>query len=82
MAVTPELLAQTVSIITDYRKGEIADPDAHHVERWLAQFDEGIREKLITELNRVLTTRLLVASKPALRRKIENERLFIAWPIK
>lgn len=54
MAVTPELLAQTVSIISDYRKGEIAEPDVHHVERWLAQFDEGIREQLIRELNHVL----------------------------
>ncbi|MGX4768765.1 phosphoribosyltransferase-like protein [Bradyrhizobium guangdongense] len=55
MAVKPDLLAQTVSIIADYRKGEIAEPDIRHVERWLNQFDEGIREKLITELNGVLT---------------------------
>jgi hypothetical protein len=54
MAISAELLTATVSIIADYREGEINRPDAAHVERWLAQFDEPVREPLLTELNHVL----------------------------
>jgi hypothetical protein len=54
MAVSAELLTATVSIIADYREGEINRPDPGHVERWLAQFDEPVREPLLTELKHVL----------------------------
>jgi hypothetical protein len=54
MAVSAELLEATVSIIADYREGEIARPDVAHVKKWLSQFDENVRESLLTELNHVL----------------------------
>lgn len=54
MAVPAELLQATVSIIADYREGEIARPDTAHVDRWLAQFDENVRVSLLTELNHAL----------------------------
>ncbi|MBI3699177.1 MAG: hypothetical protein HY242_01850 [Afipia sp.] len=55
MAVNPALLQATVSIIADYRAGEIAAPDVAHVERWVNQFDEKVREPLLTELKHVLS---------------------------
>lgn len=70
MAVTPQLLADTVSIIAEYRKGEITAPDAQHVQRWLAQFDEAIREQLIRELNHVLKKTYI--SKPVVESFLEN----------
>jgi hypothetical protein len=54
MAVSQDLLATAASIIADYREGEIFGPDAAHVDRWLSQFDEAIREPLLTEMNHVL----------------------------
>lgn len=54
MAVPAELLQTTVSIIADYREGEIPRPDSAHVERWLTQFDENLRVALLTEMNHVL----------------------------
>lgn len=54
MVQITELVNATASIIADYREGEIARPDAAHVEKWLAQFDEGVRAPLLIELNHVL----------------------------
>jgi hypothetical protein len=54
MAVTPQMLDATAAIIADYREGEIARPDAAHVQRWLNQFDEAVREPLLVELTHVL----------------------------
>jgi hypothetical protein len=41
-------------VIADYRLGEIPAPDAQHVERWIAQFDESVRQPILTELLHVL----------------------------
>jgi hypothetical protein len=54
MAENPSLLDATALIIADYRKGQIPEPDAAHVEKWLAQFDEGVRERLLSEVNHIL----------------------------
>lgn len=48
------MLSETVSLIADYRRGEINAPDAAHVQKWLAQFDEGQRELLLREVNHAL----------------------------
>jgi hypothetical protein len=54
MALTQQMLETTAAIISDYREGEISRPDAAHVQRWLSQFDEAVREALLTELTHVL----------------------------
>jgi hypothetical protein len=54
MAVTQEMLEATAAIIADYRAGEIARPDAAHVQRWLNQFDENVREQMLGEMRHVL----------------------------
>ena len=54
MAITQQMLETTAAIITDYRAGEIARPDAAHVQRWLDQFDENVREPPLVEMTHVL----------------------------
>jgi hypothetical protein len=54
MAVTQQMFETTAAIISDYREGELSRPDAAHVQRWLNQFDEDVREPLLTELTHVL----------------------------
>jgi hypothetical protein len=54
MAENPDLLNATASIIADYREGEIDQPDAAHIENWLAQFDQGVRGQLLSEINHIL----------------------------
>jgi hypothetical protein len=50
-----EVLASSVAaVIADYRKGEIDEPNAKHVERWVAQFDEEAKVPLLRELEHVL----------------------------
>ena len=54
MADIAEQLKATAEMIADYRAGEIPRPDAAHVERWLIQFDEKVREPLLNEMIHVL----------------------------
>ena len=70
MAVSDELLANTISIIADYREGEIDKLDAAHIRTWLEQFDGPVQESLITELNHVL--RKTYISKKQFERFLEN----------
>ncbi|MFT4277175.1 MAG: hypothetical protein QM576_12525 [Rhodopseudomonas sp.] len=49
-----KLLAAVAATIADYREGEIVRPDAAHVEKWLAQFDEQVRAPLLAEMQHVL----------------------------
>ncbi len=44
MANAPNLRAALASVIADYRSGEIPTPDAAHVDRWISQFHEGVRD--------------------------------------
>jgi hypothetical protein len=46
-------LEALAALIADYREGEVAKPDADHVERWLRQFDADEREPLLDELLRI-----------------------------
>jgi len=49
-----DLLESVATLIADYRKGEIATVDAQRVERWVNQFDVGVRKPMLTELLHVL----------------------------
>lgn len=51
--LTP-LLESIASTIADYRLGEIRQPDAAHVERWISQFDPAARFLMLEELDHVL----------------------------
>ena len=42
------------SIIVDYRQGQIAKPDAVHVDRWARQFPSGVREPMLHEMAHIL----------------------------
>jgi hypothetical protein len=54
MATHAEQLASIASTIADYCEGEIARPDAKHVERWILQFPPEVREPLTAEMAHVL----------------------------
>ena len=49
-----ELVRSIASTIADYRQGEIATPDADHVDRWTTQFDAAVQEPMLDELDHVL----------------------------
>ncbi len=49
-----ELLQKIADIIHDYREGEIESPRVDHVQRWVCQFDENVREPLLAEMTHVL----------------------------
>ena len=49
-----ELLASIATTIHDYRAGEIAQPSAEHVDRWVTQFDEEARLPILSEIDHVL----------------------------
>lgn len=49
-----ELLQSIASTIADYRQGEIATPDAGHVDRWIKQFDESVQQQILSELDHIL----------------------------
>ena len=54
MAVTQQMLDALAATIADYREGEIDKPSAQHVEKWLAQFDQGLRTQLLSEITHIL----------------------------
>lgn len=49
-----QLLDSIAHTIADYRLGEIAQPDANHVERWVSQFPFNNQYTLLEELNFIL----------------------------
>ena len=48
------LLDSIAHTIADYRLGEIPQPDAEHVQRWVEQFKPTVQQDLLAELNYVL----------------------------
>ena len=48
------MLESITQTIADYRSGEISRPTTEHVDRWLRQFDAGVQEPLIAELDHIL----------------------------
>ena len=53
------LLGSIANTINDYRAGEVATPDADHVDRWIRQFDEASQLPLLRELDHVLKSTYL-----------------------
>lgn len=50
MANDPNLRVALSSVIADYRAGEIATPDAAHIDRWIGQFPDAVRDPILAEL--------------------------------
>jgi hypothetical protein len=48
------LLASIAGTIADYRQGEVPTPDADHVNTWVKQFEVGVQEPMLAELDHVL----------------------------
>lgn len=48
------LLNSIAGTIADYRAGEISTPTPEHVETWIEQFDHGVQDPLLEELDHVL----------------------------
>lgn len=53
MASQPNLRADVAALIADYRLGEIPAPDAAHVDRWVEQFPQAVRDPILSELKHV-----------------------------
>lgn len=53
MTTTSDLRTALAAIIADYRQGEIAPPDAAHVDRWVQQFPLAVRDSILSELLQV-----------------------------
>ena len=49
-----DLCEKVAEIVVDYRRGEIATPNAAHVERWINQFPATVRGPLLTEVAHIL----------------------------
>lgn len=49
-----DLCEQLAATIADYRVGEIDQPDAAHVGKWIEQFPGDVREPLLAEVTHVL----------------------------
>ena len=54
MAQPAEKLKALADLIADYREGEVPRPDSAHVQNWLNQFDEPLREPILDEMTHVL----------------------------
>jgi hypothetical protein len=77
VATTEELLQAVANTIADYREGEIARPDAEHVELWLAQFPSEDRAPVLSEMGHVLSRTYISreAAKGFINGLIANEKL-------
>jgi hypothetical protein len=74
--------AQVAGLIADYRKGEIAAPDAAHVLRWIGQFPANVREPVLAEMAHVLarTYARRTAVEGFIEALVMNERIAGADP--
>ncbi len=63
MTERENLLASIATTIKDYRAGEIAEPTAVHVDRWIRQFGEDIQVPMLRELDHVFKTTYVSRSK-------------------
>lgn len=53
MSSSSDLRAALATMIADYRAGEIPKPDVSHVDHWVSQFPEAVRDPIISELLQV-----------------------------
>ena len=77
-----DLLVSIANTIKDYRAGEIAQPDAAHVDRWVKQFPAAAQEALLRETDHVLKQTYLNKEWVAgwLSRQVKNGKLAGADP--
>lgn len=54
MSEESRLIESIMETTSDYREAELGPPTAEHVERWLHQFDKGVREPILREMDHVL----------------------------
>jgi hypothetical protein len=82
MATEAELIEAIAKTIAGYRKGEIAQPDAAHVEAWLAQFPKEDRMPVLSEMAHVLDKTYISRKtvKGFIKPLISNEKLAGAEP--
>jgi hypothetical protein len=82
MGTKAELIEAVAHIIARYRKGEITQPDAEHVELWLAQFPNDDRTPVLTEMAHVLEKTYISrkTAKGFIESLISNEKLAGAEP--
>jgi hypothetical protein len=75
-------LEALAALIADYREGEVAKPDADHVERWVRQFDADEREPVLDELLRIWPAFYLKRQvlEQLLQRQLTEESLVGADP--
>jgi hypothetical protein len=75
MATKAELIEALANTIADYRKGEIAQPNAEHVELWLAQFPKEDRTPVLSEMAHVLENTYISrkTAKSFIKSLISNE---------
>lgn len=77
-----ELLASIANTIKDYRAGEIAQPDAAHVDHWVKQFPAAAQDALLRETDHVLKQTYLNKDWVAgfLSHQVKNDKLAGADP--
>lgn len=71
------LLASIAETIRDYREGEIARPDAAHVDRWIKQFLSDQQVPILTELDYLLKRTYFTKRdvRTFLNKLVTNQRL-------
>jgi hypothetical protein len=77
MAERDQLLQSIADIIADYRTGQIAEPDATHVDRWINQFDKPVQLPILMEMEHVLERTYLSRKivKKFLNGLVKNQKL-------
>jgi hypothetical protein len=71
------LLESIAKTIADYRNGEIPQPSAAHVEKWVSQFHHDVQEPMLKEMDYVLD-KIYFDKKSVvdfLRKLVKNEKL-------
>ena len=73
----PELLASIASTLKDYRAGDLPEPTADHVDRWISQFGNEVQLPMLRELDHVLRKTYFSRSRVQdfFARVIDNRRL-------
>lgn len=54
MSEQSDLLASISETIADYREGDLPSPTPKHVDRWVSQFNSGVRLPILREMDHVL----------------------------
>lgn len=71
------LLKSIADVVADYRAGEIESPSQAHIQKWVEQFPENVRDPLLSELLHVLAQTYIPKTRVQsfLAALISNEKL-------